>query len=364
MAAAFTALFAGDIGFGEHFMHHPRAASLQRKLGAEGRAASLSGLACLFDAADVAVGNLEAPLSDRPDPALAARKPGLAWSRPEEAAAALRDAGFTALSLANDHALDCGREGLAETRLRLARVGIRPFGAGPDATLAGLPWLAPFETAGRARTLAVFSAFEYRPVYDHAFRWYTNRGLPGVAPLSPLRLRRDITRVRQRLPEPLVVAFPHWGESYAPTSDAQRAAARQLVAAGADIVIGHGAHVAQGFEMVGGRPVIYGLGNCAWNTPGRFGIEGVAPIGLVALLSFAEIGPPLLRLVPILTDNAMTGFCSRPLGEAAFARFAAAHRAGWATGRVGGAPCLERLVPLGETAARQAPASALAPPGR
>jgi cyanophycin synthetase len=352
MTRGFTALFAGDVGFGEHFMHHPRAGPLQRMLAAEGRGASLAGLACLLDIADVAVANLEAPLSDRPDAGLAGRKPGLAWSTPGPAAAALRAAGFTALSLANDHALDCGREGLAETRRRLARAGIRPFGAGPSAAISGLPYLAPFQTAGRARTLAVFGAFEYRPAYDRSYRWYTNHGLPGVNPLSPCRLRRDIERVRQRLPAPVVVAFPHWGDSYAATSDAQRAAARQLVAAGADVVIGHGAHVAQSFEMIEGRPVIYGLGNCAWNTPGRYRIEGVAPIGLVATLSFAEIGPPLLRLVPILTDNAATGFRSRPLGEAAFARFAAEQGAGWATGRAGGAPCLERLVPLGAAAPR------------
>lgn len=356
-ASSFTALFAGDLGFGEHYMHHPRAEVLQRLLTREGHNASLEALTPLIRAADVAIGNLEAPLAARPDPALSWRKSGLTWSDPEPAVAALGAAGFTALSLANDHALDCGRSGLDATRRLLAEAGIHAFGAGPDPDIAGQPYLTAFKSDGRDRTLVVFGMFEYRELYHRRFHWYSSHGLPGVNPMSPKRLKHAIDGLRQVLPAPVFVAFAHWGESYAPTSDAQRAAARQLVTAGTDVVIGHGSHVAQSFERIGGRPVLFGLGNCVWNTPGRYGIDQVAPYSLLATLQFPDAGPAALRLTPILTDNMVTGYRNRPLTGAEFDDFAALYAGDWKRGETQGVASLETRLFLPPAPPRPEPAS-------
>jgi len=54
----------------------------------------------------------------------------------------------------------------------------------------------------------------------------------------------------------------HWGGEYqAAPSDAQRALARSLVQAGADLIVGHGPHVLQRIEWIDGAPIAYSLGN-------------------------------------------------------------------------------------------------------
>ncbi len=340
-ADVFSALFAGDIGFGEHCLHHPRASSLQRLLEMSGHGASFDRLSRLIGSAKVAIANLEAPLASRPEPALMGRKNSLAWSDPVPATKALKKAGFTALSVANDHALDCGRKGLEDTLRLLTEAGLIGFGAGSDAGFAEAPVTFRFKCGGQDRTLVVFGALEYRERYDRIYRWYTNHGLPGVNPLSPNRLKASIDSLRERLPAPIFVVFPHWGKSYQPVSNAQRHAARQLILAGADLVIGHGSHIAQPLEFIEGKPVVFGLGNCIWNTPGRYSAESVLPYSQIAMLAITEVGPPSLRLFPIVSDNMITGFQNRPVEESEFAEFAARAGEGFEFGQQDGALFLE-----------------------
>lgn len=338
----FSVLFAGDLGFGEHSMHHPRARPLQALLEREGHLSTIAGLAGLIGNADIAIANLEAPLADRFDPALVGRKNSLSWSDAAPAAKALKDVGFSALSLGNDHALDCGRPGLADTMQRLEEVGLTGFGAGDDATAAAAPYITKFRAGGQDRTLVVFGAMEYREHYDQLYRWYTNHGLPGVNPLSPKRLKLAMGTLRRQLTSPIFVVFPHWGKSYEPTSNAQREAARELVDAGADIVIGHGSHSFQPLDFVAGKPVVFGLGNSVWNTPGRYQAEDVLPFSQLASLVFSKDGSPYLRLFPIVTDNMITGFRSRPVDDSEFAAFTEVNDgAAFQTGKSAGAHFLQ-----------------------
>jgi len=305
----FSAMFVGDVGFGEHYAHHPRCSALQHRPHDH----AFEALAPLIQGADVAVANLEAPLSARPNPAFLGRKNQLAYSNPLPAVDALEKAGFTAVSLANDHALDCGRTGLAETMERLSSSGIASFGAGETAAQAASPYIAPFKSGHRDRALVVFGCCEYREHYDQNYKWYTNRGAGGVAPLSPRNLARQIAQLRPLLPDPLFVVFPHWGKSYEPITAPQHAAARALVTAGADLVIGHGSHMMQPLEMIEGTPVVYGLGNCVWNTPGRYAQIDAPPLSQMVALRSDPGGRLSLRLYPIVTDNMVTGFQTRPV---------------------------------------------------
>ncbi|MEI6180277.1 MAG: CapA family protein, partial [Chloroflexales bacterium] len=82
---------------------------------------------------DVTLGNLESPLTTRRE----ALRPGpYRLLAPPELAAVLPAANFTALSLANNHALDAGPEGLADTLATLRAVGVAPVGAGPSEAAA------------------------------------------------------------------------------------------------------------------------------------------------------------------------------------------------------------------------------------
>ncbi len=317
-----SVLFGGDIGFGEHCLHHPRARQLQAKLETAGYIQTFAHLLRLIGSADIAIANLEAPLASRPDPALLGRKNDLAWSDPSKAVTALKDIGFNALSVANDHALDCGRQGLEDTLQLFQKVGLVGFGAGGSSNLAAAPVTVPILSNGVERTLVVFGALEYRERYDHSYGWYTNRGLPGVNVLSPKTLQKSVAVLREKLPSPLFIVFPHWGRSYEPISDAQRNAARQLVLAGADLVIGHGSHFAQPMELICGKPVLFGLGNCVWNTPGRYATEKVLPYSQIVKLVFSKSDEPQLRIYPIVTDNMITGYQSRPVKQNEMEEFA------------------------------------------
>lgn len=316
-----TVLMVGDIGFGESYAHLPRAVSLLRLLDGQGYRHSLAKLERLLSSADLVIGNLEVPLSTHPDSALRGRKKNLGWSDPERTVEALRQSGVHAVSLANNHALDCGVSGLEETLARLEAAGIASFGAGRDLTAADKPFIRRFAVGGRERSLVVFGGFEHRDRYQDRYRWYARAKAPGISQLSADRVGASIAALRDVLPAPIFVAYPHWGDDYTEVNDAQREEAARLVESGVDLIIGHGSHGAQAIEMVAGRPVVFGIGNFVWNAPGRYSRFGARPYSLAAALVFEgqrRKGGTSLRLYPIVTDNTVTNFQSRPVTKDEF----------------------------------------------
>lgn len=313
-AGAYTVLFTGDVGFGESYLHRPRMGGLREVLSSQGHEHSIGNLVGLLQSADYVVGNLEVPLAGTPDPALEGRKNYLGWCDPDRTVAALRGAGFDALSLANNHALDCGAAGLAQTIQRLDEAGIRHFGAGGSEDDALRPLIHSFSAGGERRTLVVFGGFESRPRYRREYRWYASRNVAGVGMISPRWIGEWIRQNGGNLTNPTYVAFPHWGTDYEDIKATQRETASELVEQGVDLIIGHGAHMAQAVEIVGGKTVLFNAGNFIWNTPGRFGKRSVPPYGVAAALRFDETGSvPTLNLYPLMTDNEVTNFQSRPV---------------------------------------------------
>ncbi|MBK9709971.1 MAG: CapA family protein [Kouleothrix sp.] len=200
---------------------------------------------------DLAVGNLESPLTDRREPLRAGpyRLPA-----PASLAGRLASAGFDALSLANNHALDVGPDGLRDAAETLRAAGIAPLGV---AAGAGAREPTILRAGGLRVALLAFNAVpdpEDQP--DEGLGW-------GRAWLDDDAL----AAVRQaRASADAVVVLAHWGVEYAPEPSArQRDWAARLVAAGADLVLGAHPHVLQPIAPVasGGRAgvVAYSLGN-------------------------------------------------------------------------------------------------------
>ena len=92
---------------------------------------------------------------------------------------------------------------------------------------------------------------------------------PGIAVLTRCNAAEG-ARLAREAGARWVVAFVHWGVNYADVVHAQRRQAALLAAAGYDLAVGHGPHVAQPVEVVGEMPVAYSLGNFVFGTPGRF----------------------------------------------------------------------------------------------
>ncbi len=330
----FTALFLGDVGFGEAYMHNRRAADLKNILATDGPSYSLANLQNILGLGDLTIANLEVPLSAQTDTALNGRKKYLGWCNADSTVAALKEAGIDAVTLANNHALDCGTAGLAETVTRLRKADIASFGAGRDATDAALPYVRRFIVGGVEHSLVVFGGFEHRARYENQYRWYASRNIAGIGKLAPGQIAHQINLLRSSLRRPIFVAFPHWGLDYSEPTDSQRATAVELADVGLDLIIGHGSHSIQPTDTVNGCPVIYNIGNFAWNTPGRFDKTNAPPFGLAVALTFqgGQSSGPLLRLYPIMTDNSVTGFQNRPVTTEEFSK-AVQHLSGGAPQR-------------------------------
>jgi poly-gamma-glutamate synthesis protein (capsule biosynthesis protein) len=231
----------------------------------------LSGISAATLAADAAIGHLEVPHTRRGvEQAGDVPAPG---ADPENLAA-LRRAGFAAVTLAGNHIADCGAVGISDTLARLDELGIAHGGAGLD--LAQARKAASLSVAGlRVRILS------YNCVGpEHAWAGANRAGCAYVrvntadgSPITPAadlvaidrdslaEFERDIAAARADC-DLLGVAL-HKGIVHTPARLAayERPLAHAAVDAGADIVVGHHAHILRGIEMYRGRAIFHGLGN-------------------------------------------------------------------------------------------------------
>jgi len=213
--------------------------------------------------------------------------------------------GFTHLSLANNHALDRCAVGLTEALGHLDSVGIVSFGAGPNLEAASRPAL--IDVAGTK--VAVIGGMESWKQYRDA-DWGATKDRAGVFLLQKKNIQRVLKEANESAD--IVVAFPHWGANYAPVSRKQRRIAERLISAGADVVIGHHGHAAQEFGLFKGKPVLWGLGNLFFGTPGRFGHDKMQPgYGLLARMVLKDGEFDRFELIPIMLNNRLVKFQPR-----------------------------------------------------
>jgi poly-gamma-glutamate synthesis protein (capsule biosynthesis protein) len=231
----------------------------------------LSGIAEAVWSADLAVGHLEVPHTAR-GAELAADVP--APGAPPENLDALARAGFDAVTLAGNHIADCGPQGIADTIAGLDRLGIAHAGAGANIGAARTPAL--LSAGSRRIALLAYNCVGPEAAWATSeragcnyLRVLTADGSP-VKPTAPLQnaapealaqLRADIADARRSAG--LVIVALHKGIVHTPARLApyERPLAEAAIDAGADIVIGHHAHILRGIELYGGKPIFHGIGN-------------------------------------------------------------------------------------------------------
>jgi poly-gamma-glutamate synthesis protein (capsule biosynthesis protein) len=209
----------------------------------------------VLDDADLAVANLETAITDRGSAASKA----FTFRAPATAFAALRGGSIDVVSMANNHGLDYGVQGLRDSLTAARRYRFPVVGIGLDGKQA----YAPFRRTIRGQRIAVLGATQV--LDDHLIStWTAGPRKPGLA--SAKDVPRLLQAVRQaRRTADTVVVYLHWGiELEQCPSDDQRTLARQLIGAGADIVVGGHAHRLQGAGRLGQTFVAYGLGNFVW----------------------------------------------------------------------------------------------------
>lgn len=195
---------------------------------------------------DFTIGNLECVLGDEGRQVL---KP-YTFRAAKDAARVLAPV-FSAVSVANNHALDFGPEGLVGMLAELRAIGVRQVGGGDTLVEARRPLV--LEKGGLRVAILAANGFRREESAATADR-------AGVAPLEEDALLADIAAARREAD--VVIPFVHWGPELAPQPDAaDRRLARRMVDAGAGAVIGCHPHVTQTVDVHHGAPIIYSLGN-------------------------------------------------------------------------------------------------------
>jgi poly-gamma-glutamate capsule biosynthesis protein CapA/YwtB (metallophosphatase superfamily) len=251
---------------------------------------------------DLLVGNLEAAATGS---GVKARKTYTFRFDPR-ALKVLAAAGFSYLSVANNHTFDYGRDGFNDTLENIAGAGIATSGAGRTDVDASRP--AVLKAAGMEVRLLSFGAY---PVDRTGFDGRATARATGDRP-GTLWLDNEGLAAAARGFSPLAfnIALVHGGVEWSnkPTAE-QRQAYRDLIHAGADLVIGSHPHVLQGLEAVDGGLIAYSLGNFLF--PGMEGTPGGESSAIL------EVGTwnrkiVTVRVVPVRLHGATVRLDSQP----------------------------------------------------
>ncbi len=245
---AVTLAFGGDVHF---------EGSLGERLAADPATALDGNIAKLLSGSDLSMTNFESALVNGscPDP----QPKQFVFYAPPTALTAFKSAHVTLVTEANNHGEDCGEAGLAQS-LAIAKAAKYPvIGIGANAAQA----YQPYETTINGQRIAVIAATEVIDT-DLISSWTATAAKPGLA--SAYQEKELVAEVqRARRVSDTVVVYLHWGTEgqTCPNSD-QEPLAKELVKAGADIIIGAHAHVQLGAGYLGTALVDYGLGNLAF----------------------------------------------------------------------------------------------------
>jgi len=225
--------FLGDCTLGGEEKSRNNALGFLRRIRDNGLDFPLRGLKALTEADDLSIANLEGVLTDRE---LKKEEKKYNFSGPTAYTGILEAGSIECVTLANNHSHDYGEAGYQDTKAALDAAGICYFGT------------------------------------DCSAVWQNEEGLRlgfiGVSySLSGDRTKRYRAKMEalREMGCAAVITVMHAGTEYVYTpDDYQRQIAQRASKAGSELIIGHHPHVVQGYDVVGGTPVVYSLGNCSF----------------------------------------------------------------------------------------------------
>ncbi|MDZ7346542.1 MAG: CapA family protein [candidate division KSB1 bacterium] len=248
-----------------------------------------------LSAADVAVVNLEAPFAD--SGRLFVEKQ-YTFKVPTFMVEGMVNAGIDVVTLANNHIMDYGCDGLMSTIATLDRAGIRYCGGGQNLDQA----CAPVIMEVRGLRLAFIGL---TTCYPDEF-WATPTRC-GTCNYAEPRIEEMIRLARQQAD--VVIVNIHWGvEKSKEANSLQIERAHRLIDAGVDVIIGHHPHVLQGFEIYKDKLIAYSLGNYIFGS-----LSENAHTAAILRLFFTKEGWVEAQIVPLHVYNAVVQFQPRPL---------------------------------------------------
>jgi len=217
----------------------------------------------VISGADIAMANFENPAPNR----FTWHKAKTVFTADPTLIDGLVKAGIDYVGIANNHIGDAGNNGILQTIANLKKRGLKYSGAGKDLAAAQRP--AILDANGTKVAILAYDAIA--PGYHAA------KGEPGSSKLTIKAVQAGVKAARKAGAK-VVIVFPHWGAEYrySPFQNQQRLA-RQIIDAGADMIIGNHAHYAAAVEVYKGKPIWYALGNFVfdqtWSEPTMEGIS-------------------------------------------------------------------------------------------
>jgi poly-gamma-glutamate synthesis protein (capsule biosynthesis protein) len=201
------------------------------------------------------------------------------------AAHALKNAGFSVVSCAGNHCMDWGRDGLFDTLDALKAAKLDVVGAGANIAEARKPVIV--NTKGQRIAFLAYSSIL-------PMGWWAEDKRPGCAPMrawtlyeqiehdqpgTPARIhtfanRDDLAALQDDIRKAktqadVVIVSLHWGIHFVPAviADYQKEVGCAAIDAGADVILGHHAHILKGVDTYKGKAIIYSLCNFAVDLP-------------------------------------------------------------------------------------------------
>jgi poly-gamma-glutamate synthesis protein (capsule biosynthesis protein) len=251
---AVTLAFGGDVNF-------PSGTTLGDRLAADPQTALGPGVPALLSGVDLSMVNLETALTDGTCPQPQAKQ--YVFDAPSSALTALRAAGVSLTTEANNHGEDCGQGGLQMALAARQQAGYTVLGIGQNAAQA----FTPYRVTLHGQRVTIIAATQVIDA-DLQTAWTATASQPGLASAYDVHDLVSTVEAARKVSDTVIV-FLHWGtELDACPNPQQEPLANVLVRAGADIVVGSHAHVLLGGGYLGSAYVDYGLGNFAfYNAP-------------------------------------------------------------------------------------------------
>ncbi|WP_345795571.1 CapA family protein [Acinetobacter nosocomialis] len=288
----------GDTYFGEMYTEKRKSRGQTDALQQYGYHYSFEKIQPFLGKNDINIANFEAVFSLENQSPLKDKKPFILKADAKKTLEEFKSIHLNYLVLANNHLKDYGDEGLAHTLQQLDQASIAYIGAGLNQKDAH----NYFEIAFEAKHYAIFNGYWHRDSAYLDYDFYALGARSGVACLNGVLLEQ-IMRYKQNHPERKIIVICHWGIDFMPITKDQTKLATILTQAGADLIVGHGAHTIQPIQIINQKPVVFGIGNAVFNSDGEYEQQNALPFGCIAKLDLAN---DLLRLYPIYTDNLKT----------------------------------------------------------
>ena len=273
----FTLVGTGDVLLHERLWLQAERDAAETGNGVLDFTPQLANIAPIVSGADLAICHLEVPLA----PADGPYEGYPTFSGPPQVVSALDATGYDACSTASNHTFDQGAGGVTRTLDALDAAGIAHAGSARTPSEAEQTTMLDVETTEGPVKVGLLS-------YTYGFN-----GIPYPASetfwaneIDEQEILADAATARQRGAEVVVVAL-HWGTEYDhdPNSQQAEVAPRLIGAPDIDLLLGHHAHVVQPIENIGGKWVVYGMGNLMANHAEP---EGPKSEGLLTRFTFTE----------------------------------------------------------------------------